>query len=113
MNRTFSIRERSGERAGQGNSQTFSVSRKIRTIPATCGRALSAAETFVIDNTIEFVPVCDLASMVAAAIVPQLIVHAVANVVELFVQTLVVLQKTLVLDSGLATWLHNPLRPCG
>ncbi|GFU16393.1 hypothetical protein TNCV_835821 [Trichonephila clavipes] len=38
---TFSIGERSGERAGKGNSQTFSLSRKVRTIPTTCGCVLS------------------------------------------------------------------------
>ncbi|GFW20689.1 hypothetical protein TNCV_1049121 [Trichonephila clavipes] len=39
--RDVSILERSGESASQGNIRTFSVSRKVRTIPATCGRALS------------------------------------------------------------------------
>ncbi|GFU30225.1 hypothetical protein TNCV_4447181 [Trichonephila clavipes] len=37
----FSIGERSGEHSGQGNSRIFSVSRKVRTIPATCGCTLS------------------------------------------------------------------------
>ncbi|GFV38410.1 transposable element Tc1 transposase [Trichonephila clavipes] len=37
MDQTFSIGERSGERADQGNSRAFSVSRKVRTILETCG----------------------------------------------------------------------------
>ncbi|GFV56812.1 hypothetical protein TNCV_3995111 [Trichonephila clavipes] len=43
--------------------------------------------------------------------VSELRVHAATNVVELFVQTLLALQATPVLDSGLVTWLHDPLRP--
>ncbi|GFW38318.1 hypothetical protein TNCV_1331711 [Trichonephila clavipes] len=38
---TFSIGERSRERAGQGNSRTFFVPRKVRTIPTTCDSVLS------------------------------------------------------------------------
>ncbi|GFU44081.1 hypothetical protein TNCV_4952551 [Trichonephila clavipes] len=37
----FSIGERSGERAGQSNSRTFFVSKKVGIIPATCGREIS------------------------------------------------------------------------
>ncbi|GFW83235.1 uncharacterized protein TNCV_2508751 [Trichonephila clavipes] len=56
----------------------------------------------VVDYTIEDAPVCDAASRVAAAVVSELRVHATANVVELFVQTIVVLQTTSILDLGLA-----------
>ncbi|GFY11788.1 hypothetical protein TNCV_1529801 [Trichonephila clavipes] len=41
MDQLFSIGERSSERAGQGSSRTFSVSRKVRTIPSTRGCAIS------------------------------------------------------------------------
>ncbi|GFT98408.1 hypothetical protein TNCV_4625571 [Trichonephila clavipes] len=41
LNQTFSIGCRSGERVFQGSRRTFSVSRKVRTIPARRGRALS------------------------------------------------------------------------
>ncbi|GFT84223.1 hypothetical protein TNCV_1150201 [Trichonephila clavipes] len=43
---------------------------------------------FVIDHTIEDAPVCDAASCLTAAMVSKLRVHAVANVVKLFMQTL-------------------------
>ncbi|GFU38284.1 hypothetical protein TNCV_2432821 [Trichonephila clavipes] len=49
---------------------------------------------FIADHTIEDAPVCDAASRVATAMVSVLRVHAAAYVVELFVQTLVVLQAT-------------------
>ncbi|GFV76816.1 hypothetical protein TNCV_4730361 [Trichonephila clavipes] len=45
---------------------------------------------FVVYHTIEETPVCDAALRVAAAMVSDLTVHAAANVVELFVQTLAV-----------------------
>ncbi|GFS57973.1 hypothetical protein TNCV_3124621 [Trichonephila clavipes] len=45
--------------------------------------------------------------------VSELRTHDAANVVELFVQTFVVLQTTPILDSELVAWLHDPLRPCG
>ncbi|GFT46991.1 DDE_Tnp_IS1595 domain-containing protein [Trichonephila clavipes] len=64
---------------------------------------------FVVDHTIEDAPDCDAASREAAAMVSELRVHAAASVVELFVQTLVVLQTTPILDSGLVTWLHDLL----
>ncbi|GFW76854.1 HTH_48 domain-containing protein [Trichonephila clavipes] len=57
---------------------------------------------------IEDSPVCDAASKVAKAMVSELILYAAANVVALFVQTLVVMQMTPILDSGLVTWLHDP-----
>ncbi|GFS93041.1 hypothetical protein TNCV_532451 [Trichonephila clavipes] len=68
---------------------------------------------FVDDPTIEDSPVCGAASRVVAVMVSELRVHAAANVVELFVQTLVVLQTTPILDSGLVMGLHDALRPCG
>ncbi|GFU46873.1 hypothetical protein TNCV_640251 [Trichonephila clavipes] len=40
MDQTFSIGDESGESAGQRNSWTFSVSRKLLKILATCDRAL-------------------------------------------------------------------------
>ncbi|GFT22409.1 hypothetical protein TNCV_3273811 [Trichonephila clavipes] len=58
---------------------------------------------FVVDHTIEDTLICDAASRVAAALISELRVHAAANVIELFVQTLVVLQTTPTLDSGLMT----------
>ncbi|GFT96027.1 hypothetical protein TNCV_313131 [Trichonephila clavipes] len=68
---------------------------------------------FVVDHSIQDAPVCDAASKVAAAMVSKLRVHAAENVIKLFVQTLVVLQTTPILDSGLVTWLHDSLRSCG
>ncbi|GFY05376.1 hypothetical protein TNCV_2208211 [Trichonephila clavipes] len=69
---------------------------------------------FVVDYTIKDAPVCDASSKVAVAMVSELRVNTVVNVVELFVQTFVVLQMTLIpiLDSVLVTWLQDPLRPC-
>ncbi|GFY29515.1 hypothetical protein TNCV_2626851 [Trichonephila clavipes] len=62
-------------------------------------RSHHSCARLVVDHTIEEVPVCDAASRVAAAMVSNLRVHAAADVV----QTLVVLQTTLILDSGLVT----------
>ncbi|GFX46131.1 hypothetical protein TNCV_2094471 [Trichonephila clavipes] len=53
-----------------------------------------SAEMFVVDHIIEDASVRDAASKVATAMVSELRVHAAENVVELFVQTLVVLQTT-------------------
>ncbi|GFY24180.1 hypothetical protein TNCV_1012331 [Trichonephila clavipes] len=47
---------------------------------------------FIVDLTAENAHICDAASRVAATIVSKLRVPVTANVVELFVQTLVVLQ---------------------
>ncbi|GFU38505.1 hypothetical protein TNCV_2434481 [Trichonephila clavipes] len=63
---------------------------------------------FAIDHIIEDAPVWDVVSRVATAVVSDLRVYAAANVVELIVQTLVVLQTTPILDSGLVLWLHDP-----
>ncbi|GFY34716.1 hypothetical protein TNCV_4701971 [Trichonephila clavipes] len=68
---------------------------------------------FVVDHIIEDAPVGDAASSVAAAMVSKLRVHIAANVIELFMKTLVVLQTTPILDSGLMTWLHDLLSQCG
>ncbi|GFU78248.1 hypothetical protein TNCV_5008291 [Trichonephila clavipes] len=68
---------------------------------------------FVADRTIEDAPACDAASRVAAAMFSELRVHAAANIIELFVQTLVVLKIIPILDTGLVTGLHDPLRQCG
>ncbi|GFS86217.1 hypothetical protein TNCV_660961 [Trichonephila clavipes] len=64
----------------------------------------------VIDHTFENPPVCDTASSVATAMFSELRIHAYANVVELFVQTHIVLQTTPIHDSELKTWLHDSLR---
>ncbi|GFS86014.1 hypothetical protein TNCV_1220041 [Trichonephila clavipes] len=118
MDQTFSTGERSEEIADQGNSRTFSVSRNVRTILATCSRALScrnvrflrAKKRFVVNHTIEDAPTFDAASRVAAAMVSELRVYAAANIVELFVQTLFVLRMTPIIDSGLVMGLHDHLR---
>ncbi|GFU50631.1 hypothetical protein TNCV_235931, partial [Trichonephila clavipes] len=79
----------------------------------------TAHQRFVVDHAIEDTSVCDAASIVVAAIVSKLRVHAAANVIELFVQILVVLQLTPILDLGLMTLGpnsdlgHDPLKPCG
>ncbi|GFW71081.1 hypothetical protein TNCV_91241 [Trichonephila clavipes] len=54
---------------------------------------------FVIYHTIEDAPVYDAALKVASAMISELRIHAIANVVELFVQTLV-FQTTPIFDSG-------------
>ncbi|GFX65952.1 hypothetical protein TNCV_13731 [Trichonephila clavipes] len=61
------------------------------------------APRFVVVHTIEDVSVCDAASRITAVMISELRVHASGNVVELFMQTLVVLQTTKILDSGLVT----------
>ncbi|GFX05485.1 hypothetical protein TNCV_1008071 [Trichonephila clavipes] len=68
---------------------------------------------FVVDHIIEDAPVCDAASREAESMGSELRVHAAAKIVELFVYTLVVLNTTPILDSGLVMWLHDPLRSCG
>ncbi|GFU06201.1 centrosomal protein [Trichonephila clavipes] len=64
----------------------------------------------VVDLTIQDAPICDAVSRAVVVMVSELRVHAAANVIELFVQTLVVVQTTPNLDSGLTAWLHDPLR---
>ncbi|GFT17841.1 hypothetical protein TNCV_2589031 [Trichonephila clavipes] len=63
---------------------------------------------FVVDHTIEDSPVCDAVSRLAAAMDSDLRIHAAVNVIELFVQTLVVLQIAPIIDSGLMTVLLDP-----
>ncbi|GFV88773.1 hypothetical protein TNCV_3355251 [Trichonephila clavipes] len=46
---------------------------------------------FIVDLTFEDAPVCDANSREIAVMVSELRVHAAANVVEMFVQTLVIL----------------------
>ena len=70
------------------------------------------ASRFVVHDTIGGAPVCDTASRVVDTIVAVLTVHAAANVVELFVQTQVVLQTIAFLDSGFVTSLYDSVRPC-
>ncbi|GFS94796.1 hypothetical protein TNCV_4456721 [Trichonephila clavipes] len=98
MDQTFSVVKRSGEHAGQGNSRTFSVSRKVRTIQATCGRprnkwfcrarikgratGRNTREMFVVDHTIEDAPASDAELRVTSALVSELRIHADANVDE-------------------------------
>ncbi|GFW66045.1 transposable element Tc3 transposase [Trichonephila clavipes] len=70
------------------------------------------APRFLVDHTIEDIPLCDAAAGLATSMVTELRVHAAANVVELFVQTFVVLRTIPILDSGLKTFQHDPLSPC-
>ncbi|GFT25823.1 hypothetical protein TNCV_1517881 [Trichonephila clavipes] len=67
---------------------------------------------FIADHTIKDAPVCDAVSRVAT-MASEMRVNAAANVIELFMQTLVILQTTSILDSELETRLCYPLRPCG
>ena len=49
-------------------------------------------------------------SSVTEAIVFELTLHDAINILELFVQTIAVLQVNPYLDSGLMAWLFVPLR---
>ncbi|GFT32893.1 hypothetical protein TNCV_5039261 [Trichonephila clavipes] len=77
------------------------------------GRSPSRAPRFIVDHSIEDASSCDAASRVAAATVSELRAHVAANVVELFVLTLVVVKTIPILDLGLVTRLHDSLKPCG
>ena len=68
---------------------------------------------FVVDYSIEGVLVCDVASRITKAMVAKQTVHKFANILELFVHTLVVLQTTPLLDSKLVTSFYDPLLSCG
>ena len=57
-----------------------------------------SAFSFIIEHTIEDDPVYDVASMAAEDVVVELTVHAAGNIVELLMQTLIVLQTTQFLD---------------
>ncbi|GFU04912.1 hypothetical protein TNCV_1290241 [Trichonephila clavipes] len=58
---------------------------------------------FIVDNTIEDVHVCDAVTKIVATIVSELRIRAAENVVEMSIQTLVVLLLTPILDSELVT----------
>ncbi|GFY25671.1 hypothetical protein TNCV_2487911 [Trichonephila clavipes] len=81
-------------------------------IPPKKWRLTICGPMFVVDHTIEYTPVSDAVSNVAADMVSELRIHAAANVIELFVLTLVFLQASPILNSGLETRLHDQLRPC-
>ena len=65
------------------------------------------ASRFVFEHIIDCPHVCDVANRVAKAIVVELTVHAAANVVELFMHTVVILQTTPFLDARLVTWSYE------
>ncbi|GFX13298.1 hypothetical protein TNCV_2907211 [Trichonephila clavipes] len=67
---------------------------------------------FVVDYTTKDALLCDAVTTVAAAIVTELRVHTIANVVKLLFQTFDVLKTIPTLDSVLVTWLHDPLKSC-
>ncbi|GFV81836.1 hypothetical protein TNCV_1057251 [Trichonephila clavipes] len=71
------------------------------------------SQVLVVDHIIKDAPVYESASRVARSIVSELSIHAAANVLDLFVQTLLISQTTPILDSGLTTWLQDPLSSCG
>ena len=62
---------------------------------------------FMVENTNECALVQNTTAVVLEAMVLELIVHAAANIVEMFVQALVTLQKTPFLDSRI---LYGTLR---
>ncbi|GFX35810.1 hypothetical protein TNCV_746031 [Trichonephila clavipes] len=64
------------------------------------------APRFIVDHTIENLPVCDATAMVA-----RLGVHAVTNVIEYFAQALLAFKTDPILESGIMTWLDNHLSP--
>ena len=68
------------------------------------------ASRFVIGHIIEGASICYVVSSVVEDMVVELNAQDAANVVELFVQILV-LQTTPFLDTGLMTWLYYPLMP--
>ncbi|GFV08890.1 hypothetical protein TNCV_3821331 [Trichonephila clavipes] len=63
---------------------------------------------FVVDHTIEDAPVSDAASSDSAS---AMVSKAAANVIELFVQTLAVLQTTPIMDSGLEGRIRSGYLP--
>ena len=54
--------------------------------------------------------ICDVASRTVEAIVAEMAIHAAANV-KLFVHTFFVFKTTPFFDSGLVTYMYDPLRP--
>ena len=68
-----------------------------------------SAYRFVVGHTIEGTLVYDVASGAAESMVTEMTLHVVANVDKLFVQALV-LKMIPYFDSGLLTWLYDPLK---
>ena len=66
----------------------------------------------IVELTIEEAPNCVVVSRVAEAMAGELTHYPAENVVELFVQTLV-LQTAPYLESGLVTWLYDSLSSTG
>ncbi|GFW61084.1 hypothetical protein TNCV_4872941 [Trichonephila clavipes] len=64
---------------------------------------IPSRKVLVVDHTIKDAPVRDSTSRVALAMASKLRVNATANVVEMFMQTLVALQTTPMLNSGFVT----------
>ncbi|GFV95273.1 hypothetical protein TNCV_4586481 [Trichonephila clavipes] len=83
--------------AKHGCDHLDAVSRTVNNVNKMASR--HSCTSFDVDHTIEDAPVCDAASRVAAAMVSELRVYVAENVIELFLQTLVVLQTTPILDS--------------
>ena len=71
------------------------------------------ASRFVVERTIQGVPICDVSSSVAEAIIVKMTIQVDAKVIELFSQTLLVLKTFPFLDCGLMAWSLDPLRPNG
>ena len=71
----------------QGNAKRIVIRLKML-------RQADPASTFSVEHISKSAPVCDVASREDESIVLQLTVHAAANVIELFVHTLLVLQTT-------------------
>ncbi|GFW76230.1 hypothetical protein TNCV_3800651 [Trichonephila clavipes] len=105
MDQTFSIGKRSGKCAFpyQGRSVQCRQHAVVH----------YPAEKFAVDNIIEDALDCDEVLSRAGTMVHEMRVHSVTNIIGLFLQTLVVLQTTPILDTGLLTWLLDPLRSCG
>ena len=64
----------------------------------------------IVEHAIENVSVYNVVPRVVEAMVNKMTICAAKNFFELFVQTFVVLQTTRFSNSGLVTWLYNPLR---
>ena len=64
----------------------------------------------IVERTIKGISFCDVESREALAMITELPVHATVNVVKLFVQIFLIFQTTLLLMSGILTWLYKKLR---
>ena len=62
---------------------------------------------FVVDHAVESTPACNVTLRIFKGMEAEMRDHVVANIVELFVQILIILQKTRFLDSLLVTWLYD------